>query len=119
MHFEPKPSSSYLFFRLTCNDPATNTWSVVIYDCMPNEKGKYILAGIPTEREKVWTITRTLEVFNLHCNGVLVLNFSYQSSHLVGFPQCHSVWSRESTGVAMLWTDEMYEPGYIYMRIRG
>ena len=107
----------HMFIRLTCSEPNTNKWTYVIYQCMANTKGIYELTGVPAEAEKVWTITRTLTHFTVHCNSVLVLNFNFHSDVLAGFNKCADIWSRGSNVVSFDYSSEMYEPGYIYIRI--
>ena len=119
MHFPPRPNNNWLFFKLTCTDPMDNQWGVVIHNCMVNIAGAHVLKGVPTEQEKVWSITRTLTHFIIHCNDVMVLNFNFETDNKAGYPDCRNIWSRESTGVAFLWSEEMYQPGFFYMRIRG
>ena len=119
MHFPPRPPGSWLFFRLSCTDPLTNRWTFVIYECMANDKTLHLLKGVPDTAEKIWRIIRTVRDFTIHCNNALVLNFNYQSDHATGFSQCQDVWTRESTGVSFQWENEMYERGFISMRIRG
>ena len=104
-----------MFVQLSCSEPNTNKWTYFIYQCMP--RGSYELTGVPAEAEKVWTITRTLTHFTVHCNSVLVLNFNFHSDVLAGFNKCADIWSRGSNVVSFDYSSEMYEPGYIYIRI--
>ena len=119
MHFQPKPSGTWIFFRLTCSDTINNIWSYVIYECMENKVGQHMLSNIPPDQTKIWKVIRTRERFTLHCNGALVLDFNFQTDYAAGFSQCHGVWSRDTTAVNFNWKDEMYEPGYITIRISG
>lgn len=119
MHFPPQPSGTWLFFRLSCSDALNNIWSYVIFECMSNIKGQHVLSNIPIESTKIWKISRSQERFTIHCNGVLVLDFSFQTDYAAGYSQCHSVWSRDSTAVNFKWSDEMYEPGYLMIKISG